>query len=881
MLHKNYTLAMTDPTNGFSAAKHPFECIVEGANVSFNIARGDYTTAFGSMTVNWGDGNEETITSISTPLTHKYTDGVENHLVYWDTETGDIPARYATGAALCLQIRVLRSFGHVVKIDGTPETDFGSLFRGCYMLNVPTGLFDKNNQVTNIASICKDANFDDTVIPKYFTKNGINISSISYAFEGSNITHFSEYAFCDIQSTLSNFTYVFRNSKLKQVGARLFKDYTVKRTIKNNQADQQYLFAYCPELETIHPEALEGVWFRSFRGMFTFCTKLQGCPRGFMSNMGPRPNSSAYIIQYISELFEDCKSVTHVDNTLLSDLPLAVIKTIDWHGAIFRRTNLPESVAYFDYAAEGVKGTNSFYEGTPITKLYNQFNVDKEAQSLFTHLGSLDSSSSGHSGMCRYTPNLKWVDFRFFAPLRTCTEGTRAFSESGYNGTVNLTHCPVMTGCTYFHADSPEPMYILVRKGSKTATTFKNQSNTAAKLKQHFSDSYIIECDWCDRPIPNYLENGDIEIPHSTGTDTWQSITPAVPYQKVVMKKELSTEYTLHIYDTTDTNTPTSELRLWDWVNNKWIKNGDNCTGIAHEVIAWDDGYCKRGSLVFNDPPPPPEYEDFENYFTTFTDDEGRTSLKVTPKAEVFADEAVNMNLTNVQTAMPNVFTGMFSSTYNIRGAQFPNLTTIQTSGMRYAFSRNANLLSVDFPVLTTVEDQGLYGAFASCSNLSAVSMPNLQTVGTSGIAYAFQSCSSLTSMTFPSLTEIGTSGMAYTFANCNNLTTVQFPALQSIGSYGMTYAFSRCTSLTDVSFPVLSTVAQGAFYGAFRSCSNIATIRFPALTSVHSSAFNTAFVSCTNLSEIHVPSALSGVIAPSYLYGSAPQGSSIVKYDL
>lgn len=149
------------------------------------------------------------------------------------------------------------------------------------------------------------------------------------------------------------------------------------------------------------------------------------------------------------------------------------------------------------------------------------------------------------------------------------------------------------------------------------------------------------------------------------------------------------------------------------------------------------------------------------------------------------------------------------------------------------------------------------------------------------GLAYKFCGSYKITEANFPALTTIESGGMLSTFSTCSSLQSANFPVLTSIGSSGMAYAFQYCYSLQTISFPALTTIESQGMQYTFSGCTSLQSISFPALTTIGSSGMYSAFAYCTNLSEIHVPSALSGKYAPSLIYGSAPKGSSIVKYDL
>ena len=86
----------------------------------------------------------------------------------------------------------------------------------------------------------------------------------------------------------------------------------------------------------------------------------------------------------------------------------------------------------------------------------------------------------------------------------------------------------------------------------------------------------------------------------------------------------------------------------------------------------------------------------------------------------------------------------------------------------------------VSFPDLTTVDASGLYDCFNSCPSLTTVDLSALTTVGSDCLNYCFYSCTSLTSVSFPSLTSVQT---------------------DSFGSASYNYCFNNCTALTEIHF--------------------------------------------------------------------------------
>ena len=137
----------------------------------------------------------------------------------------------------------------------------------------------------------------------------------------------------------------------------------------------------------------------------------------------------------------------------------------------------------------------------------------------------------------------------------------------------------------------------------------------------------------------------------------------------------------------------------------------------------------------------------------------------------------------------------------------------------------------VSFPDLTTVDASGLYDCFNSCPSLTTVDLSALTTVDSTGLNRCFNSCTSLTTVDLSALTTVDTSGLGSCFYNCPSLTTVDLSALTTVGSDCLNYCFYSCTSLTSVSFPSLTSVQTDSFGSA---------------------SYNYCFNNCTALTEIH-----------------------------
>lgn len=138
---------------------------------------------------------------------------------------------------------------------------------------------------------------------------------------------------------------------------------------------------------------------------------------------------------------------------------------------------------------------------------------------------------------------------------------------------------------------------------------------------------------------------------------------------------------------------------------------------------------------------------------------------------------------------------------------------------------------ALDFSGITSFTNYALSGKFmySSFSPTQDVEFPDLTTIDNSGMSNAFQYCSGITSISFPALTSIGNSGMFYAFYQCSGITSISFPALTSIGNSGMNAAFRGCEKLESISFPELTQVTSPFNNYTFRGCDALTEIHFRA----------------------------------------------------
>lgn len=190
----------------------------------------------------------------------------------------------------------------------------------------------------------------------------------------------------------------------------------------------------------------------------------------------------------------------------------------------------------------------------------------------------------------------------------------------------------------------------------------------------------------------------------------------------------------------------------------------------------------------------------------------------------------------------------------------------------QYTHFNNSYLTSVSFPNLTTIDSCGLKETFNYCKNLTSISFPNLTSIGSSGMYRTFFSCQKLTSISFPKLTSIGSCGMQSTFIFCDSLKTINFPNLTTIGNYGMSSVFSS-NFLTSVNFPNLTTIDSCGMRETFSSCINLTSLDLPSLSG---SIYGNTFYGNYNLRKIWIPKEVT-TIRSSY---DASEGSISFSYS-
>ena len=151
----------------------------------------------------------------------------------------------------------------------------------------------------------------------------------------------------------------------------------------------------------------------------------------------------------------------------------------------------------------------------------------------------------------------------------------------------------------------------------------------------------------------------------------------------------------------------------------------------------------------------------------------------------------------------------------------FTGLKSIPDVGCFYKFYQRTLETGavVSFPDLTTVDDSGMYSCFNGCSSLTSIDLSSLTTVGTQGLYSCFNGCSSLTSIDLSSLTTVGRFGLCLCFSKCILLTGLFFPSLTSVqtnsfGSASYDYCFNGCTALTEIHFRADAQTAIEAMTG-------------------------------------------------------------------
>ena len=146
----------------------------------------------------------------------------------------------------------------------------------------------------------------------------------------------------------------------------------------------------------------------------------------------------------------------------------------------------------------------------------------------------------------------------------------------------------------------------------------------------------------------------------------------------------------------------------------------------------------------------------------------------------------------------------MFSSFSPYQDVEFPDLVTVDLSGMYYAFNYCRDITSVSFPALTSISDYGMESAFDSSTGLKSVSFPVLASIGAGGMYSTFRNCTGLKSVSFPALTSIDAYGMDSTFQNCSALTEIHFRAdmqatVEALPQYSRKFGASNATIYFDL----------------------------------------------------------------------------------
>ena len=127
-------------------------------------------------------------------------------------------------------------------------------------------------------------------------------------------------------------------------------------------------------------------------------------------------------------------------------------------------------------------------------------------------------------------------------------------------------------------------------------------------------------------------------------------------------------------------------------------------------------------------------------------------------------------------------------------------LGTVDDTG---AVSRTTISNALDFSGITSFTDYALSGKFmySMFSPKQDVEFPDLTSIDSSGMSYAFRDCTGITSLSFPALTSIGQNGMNYAFRNCEKLESISFPELTQVTSPFNNYTFGGCSALTEIHF--------------------------------------------------------------------------------
>lgn len=231
-------------------------------------------------------------------------------------------------------------------------------------------------------------------------------------------------------------------------------------------------------------------------------------------------------------------------------------------------------------------------------------------------------------------------------------------------------------------------------------------------------------------------------------------------------------------------------------------------------------------------------------------------------------------NLTTIEASgLSNFCYGEGGVNYPLTSFSANNLTTINNSGLSSAFNNNTNLTgSIDFSKVTSIGSSGLSSSFFNTGITSIDLSSFVSANGSNSLYEAFSSCKQLVSFNLSSLETVSATYALYNcFANCINLTSISLPKLKSItGSSCCSSIFAISANqnnyVTSVSFPKLDTITgSGCLAAAFSRRTALTSLSFPALTSnsfgSYTNQFNNMLSGVTGCT-VHFPSNLQSVLS-------------------
>lgn len=170
---------------------------------------------------------------------------------------------------------------------------------------------------------------------------------------------------------------------------------------------------------------------------------------------------------------------------------------------------------------------------------------------------------------------------------------------------------------------------------------------------------------------------------------------------------------------------------------------------------------------------------------------------------------------------------GALSNTFNntnLVSISFPKLTAISASNaFSYAFYNCSNLETLSFPALKTIAYYGLHWLLKTTTKITSVEFPELETIEESGMDDVFGS-NKITSLTFPKLKTLGPMGL---YNCCSNISSLDLPTLEgtiynksfSIYSLKKIWLPKEVTTLKAASN--LSSASYNYYYSPFYSCNS------------------------------------------------------------